>query len=197
MEEEYRLQKTHNEHHSHGRQGSAPQSVIHEDGTVLPSKQQATSSQATTLVTDGADDDASVRAVKESPNLKSTQPSLVDEIPTIRISTESDGDRERETAAKEQEQRDNQEEDEEDEGGDTDGQSTKVNGTPVVHDTLEKPVQAAAENSSGTEDSQPAPAANTDAFSFSNKRLCERWLDNLFMVLYEVGLGHERLAIAN
>ena len=25
-----------------------------------------------------------------------------------------------------------------------------------------------------------------EPFSFSNKRLCERWLDNLFMVLYEV-----------
>jgi Chs5-Arf1p-binding protein BUD7/BCH1 len=26
-----------------------------------------------------------------------------------------------------------------------------------------------------------------ETLSFSTKRLCERWLDNLFMVLYEVG----------
>jgi hypothetical protein len=34
-------------------------------------------------------------------------------------------------------------------------------------------------------ESSPAPVQ--EPFSFSNKRLCERWLDNLFMVLYEVG----------
>lgn len=28
-------------------------------------------------------------------------------------------------------------------------------------------------------------AAADASFSFGNKRLCERWLDNLFMVLYE------------
>ncbi|KAI0765287.1 chaps-domain-containing protein [Fomes fomentarius] len=47
-------------------------------------------------------------------------------------------------------------------------------------DSLEKPVQA-AENQEG-ESGQPQ---SQEPFSFSNKRLCERWLDNLFMVLYE------------
>ncbi|KAF9788356.1 chaps-domain-containing protein [Thelephora terrestris] len=190
MEEEYRLQKTHNDHHPHGRQDSVPQSVIHEDGSVLPSKQQQ-NSQATTLAADangGADDDASVRAVKESPTHKSPQASLAaNDIPTIRISTESDGDREREAAAKEEGQQDGQEENKEDgtETSEEEG-STKANGTtPVVHDTLEKPVQAAADNSSAAEDAPATPTTTTDAFSFSNKRLCERWLDNLFMVLYE------------
>jgi len=208
MEEEYRMQKVQNE--PHGRQDStSSQSVIHEDGSVLPSKHQS-ASQAATLVADangGADDDASVRAVKESPTHKSRQASLaVADIPTIRISTESDGDREREAAvreaAEEAEQRSEirgEEKEEEDTEESEDEDLTKVNGAkPVVHDTLEKPIQAAADNFSGTEDTSATPTTTTDPFSFSNKRLCERWLDNLFMVLYEVrfvsyGLCHNQL----
>lgn len=201
MEEEYRMQKAQNESHIHGRQDSASsQHVIHEDGSVLPSKRPPVS-LATTLVSDasgGADDDASVRAVKESPTHKSRQASLaVADIPTIRISTESDGDRERELAVREarkqaerreESQSDGEgEEEEEGEEGSEDEDTTRVNGTsPVVHDTLEKPIQAAADNSSGTEDTPTATATTAESFSFSNKRLCERWLDNLFMVLYEV-----------
>jgi len=192
------MQKAQNSPNPHGRQDStSSQSVIHEDGSVQPSKQRK-NSLATTLVsstnTNGdADDDASVRAVKESPSQRSRQGSLaIADIPTIRISTESDGEREAAVAeaVKEPEQQGESQEEineedvtDEGEGGD----STKVNGTtPVVHAPLEKPVQAAADNSSGAEDAAPTPATTIDAFSFSNKRLCERWLDNLFMVLYEV-----------
>ena len=210
MEEEYRMQRVQGEPHPHGRQDSiSSQSVIHEDGSVLPSKHRS-NSQVTTLVADangGADDDASVRAVKESPTHKSRQASLaVADIPTIRISTESDGDREREAAvmeaAKGVEQRGESREEkkeEEDAEESEDEDSIKTNGTtPVVHDTLEKPVQAAADNSSGAEDASTTPTTTADPFSFSNKRLCERWLDNLFMVLYEVyfvsyGVGHDQL----
>ncbi|KAF8156857.1 chaps family protein [Crassisporium funariophilum] len=49
---------------------------------------------------------------------------------------------------------------------------------------LEKPVQAAGEGEQNINEASPTPAQQ-EAFSFSNKRLCERWLDNLFMVLYE------------
>jgi len=104
-----------------------------------------------------------------------------------------DVDREREAAvreaAEEAEQRreirkEGEEEEDTEESEDED--LAEVNGTkPVVHDTLEKPIQAAADNSSGTEDASATPTTTTDPFSFSNKRLCERWLDNLFMVLYE------------
>lgn len=196
MEEEYRMQRDQNEPHPHGRQDSASsQNVIHEDGSVLPSKHRPTS-QVTTLVADansGADDDASVRAVKESPTHKSRQASLaVAEIPTIRISTESDGDREREAAVREAvkgtaQRGESRKKEEEDTEESEDEDPTKMNGTtPVVHDTLEKPVQAAADTSSGAEDASTTPTTTADQFSFSNKRLCERWLDNLFMVLYEV-----------
>jgi len=56
---------------------------------------------------------------------------------------------------------------------------------------LEKPLQAANEdkndNQSIHNDDQTKDASTKKdySFSFNNKRLCERWLDNLFMVLYE------------
>ena len=193
------MQKAQNGPQPHGRQDStSSQSVIHEDGSVLPSTQRKNSG-ASTLVTGtngDADDDASVRAVKESPSQRSRQGSLgIADIPTIRISTESDGEREAavmEAVRESEPPGESQEERKEEEGTNDENEGedlTKMNGTtPVVHAPLEKPVQAAADNSSGAEDAAPAPATTADAFSFSNKRLCERWLDNLFMVLYEVHL---------
>jgi tetratricopeptide (TPR) repeat protein len=51
-------------------------------------------------------------------------------------------------------------------------------------DSLEKPEHTVAseEVKSGSEDPDPTHMAYTH---FQHKRLCERWLDNLFMVLYE------------
>ncbi|KAI0277989.1 Chs5p-Arf1p-binding proteins-domain-containing protein [Russula aff. rugulosa BPL654] len=57
-----------------------------------------------------------------------------------------------------------------------------TNGDPAV-EGLQQPAQAAAGDSDG--DSKDATPTGQESFSFSNKRLCERWLDNLFMVLYE------------
>jgi len=60
------------------------------------------------------------------------------------------------------------------------------NGEPAV-EGLQQPAQAAAGDGDG--DSKDATSISgpgaQESFSFSNKRLCERWLDNLFMVLYE------------
>lgn len=87
-------------------------------------------------------------------------------IPTIRISTESDRDKD-----------------------------SGAPSTATAADTLERPVQAAAGDDeadvTGAEKDakkakEPASPLPQEPFSFSNKRLCERWLDNLFMVLYEV-----------
>ena len=55
--------------------------------------------------------------------------------------------------------------------------------TPVVPKGPQKPELAAADPEK--EDGEGTPSSS-ETFSFSNKRLCERWLDNLFMVLYEV-----------
>ncbi|KAI8986606.1 Chs5p-Arf1p-binding proteins-domain-containing protein [Pilobolus umbonatus] len=58
----------------------------------------------------------------------------------------------------------------------------------IKHTPLNRPDQVAEDKSKdagdSTEKSPPHPRDGVN-FSFSNKRLCERWLDNLFMVLYE------------
>ena len=89
-------------------------------------------------------------------------------IPTIRISTESAREAQAEAKAKA--------------NGTAEAEEVKENGVKdAAGDSLEKPVQA-AENPEGDGGQSPSQ----EPFSFSNKRLCERWLDNLFMVLYEV-----------
>ena len=119
-------------------------------------------------------------------------------IPTIKISTDGDDDSddgEEEGDAKGKGKADELE-DADDEADEPDGgevQEAKkevdapalVNGQQVKDmDTLEKLVQAAGEGEQNINESSPPPAQ--EPFSFSNKRLCERWLDNLFMVLYAV-----------
>ena len=146
MEEEYRMQK------AQADVRSTP--AIHEDGTVAPTPRNGE-----------ADDDASTRGVVTpvSERVNGTQSPVdadqsTNAIPTIKVSTESD--REREAA----------------EGKDVNGDHAEG---------LEKPSQAAVGNGEKSDDADDANNPAQDGFSFSNKRLCERWLDNLFMVLYE------------
>jgi hypothetical protein len=170
MEEEYRMQKAQGDiqHVIVASSCDAGGVVIHEDGTVRDS----VVSESTTL--GGIDDDASTRAIVSPPSPRDSLPRSADvngsldaipTIPTIRISSESDIDREK-TA----------------QDSSANGEATQ-NGMPD-HDTLEKPVQAAAGDGEQERDAPTNPPQ--EPFSFSNKRLCERWLDNLFMVLYEV-----------
>ncbi|PWN22373.1 chaps-domain-containing protein [Microstroma glucosiphilum] len=121
-------------------------------------------------------------------------------IPTIKISTESDHERERAKIADYVQGA---------EGGKTAGEEETGGGAvEVTPPPLEKPAQAQAGAQHGRTDSvatvqgastgadteqqqaQHADPSTRDeqpasGFSFTNKRLCERWLDNLFMVLYE------------
>ncbi|KAK0204286.1 Chs5p-Arf1p-binding proteins-domain-containing protein [Desarmillaria ectypa] len=165
MEEEYRMQKAQGDI-AHSPNGS-PSTAIHEDGSVRPS--------ATTL------DNASTRGMvsPHSPSQDSMKKngSLEANIPTIRISTESDRDvREAERKEAEDEAKES---------------SPAVNGNGAPHyvlkeaHDLERPVQAAAGEGDKKEEDTASPSLPSEPFSFSNKRLCERWLDNLFMVLYE------------
>lgn len=116
-----------------------------------------------------ADDDASTRGVNSTNGSAADAEESASEdesthagIPTIRISTESNRE------AKLQEE-------------------AKANGAAQeAADALEKPVQAAAGEAAEGVQEPPSPSSAQEPFSFSNKRLCERWLDNLFMVLYEV-----------
>lgn len=143
--------------------------VIHEDGSV---------SKSNALADTSADDDASIRGVLSSDGpggrrSVSSTTNTMDDIPAIRVSAESDRGEGSPHTAHEQGVNGN----------------VKQNGVEGAGHTLEKPVQAAAgEGGEGTQE-MPSPNAAQEPFSFSNKRLCERWLDNLFMVLYEVMCG--------
>ncbi|KAK6997367.1 Chs5p-Arf1p-binding proteins-domain-containing protein [Favolaschia claudopus] len=172
MEEEYRMQKAQGDIAKHAR-----------------SESESSVAEGTTLAEGEEEDDASTRgmvspggsAVSAATPVSASVPELngngdvnanasENGIPTIRISTESD--------------RDNKE------GGELPQTATAT----AAGDTLERPVQAATENEvdgaaadkDGKKASKEPPSAvQQEPFSFSNKRLCERWLDNLFMVLYE------------
>lgn len=64
--------------------------------------------------------------------------------------------------------------------------SSESNRTPTSAPVpLEKPEQSQAEVGDGEGDGEIS--------AFSNKRLCERWLDNLFLVLYEVSTAYAGL----
>ncbi|KAK0513461.1 hypothetical protein JMJ35_004447 [Cladonia borealis] len=66
---------------------------------------------------------------------------------------------------------------------------TETNGTPsnstlAADQSIEKPNHTITSEEVKAGNEEPAPA-NSHYTQFHNKRLCERWLDNLFMVLYE------------
>jgi hypothetical protein len=148
-----------------------------------------------------ADDDASTKGVLTSPSPSEnreesptssavqspTQTHVGDAesvIPTIRISTES---------AREESLR-----------AEKAAATAKMNGLENAHgdpviEGLQQPAQAAAGDGDG-ESKDPTPKGGPggqESFSFSNKRLCERWLDNLFMVLYEVSVGLRSMECAD
>jgi hypothetical protein len=57
------------------------------------------------------------------------------------------------------------------------GDVKEENESAIPEASVEKPKQVAEDDEQQQE--------NEVTFTFGNKRLCERWLDNLFMVLYE------------
>lgn len=79
--------------------------------------------------------------------------------------------------------------DEETLAGEASSSKTKMNGSAENSEmaatrSMEKPepTVASEEVKAGNDDADPSQPSYTH---FQNKRLCERWLDNLFMVLYE------------
>ncbi|KAF8217698.1 chaps-domain-containing protein [Mycena galopus ATCC 62051] len=156
MEEEYRMQKAQGDISNHVRGDSSESAISGHEGTTLAE----------------GDDNASTRGMVSPGGSAVSQTSPIsgggvngngnaseNGIPTIRISTESDRDK------------------------------GEAPATAMPADTLERPVQAAEGDGAGDKDAktanEPASSLPQEPFSFSNKRLCERWLDNLFMVLYE------------
>ncbi|KJA26842.1 hypothetical protein HYPSUDRAFT_158589 [Hypholoma sublateritium FD-334 SS-4] len=214
MEEEYRMQKAQGDiQQALGSAGSLPgtenkesdagRAVIHEDGTVASASDDAASTR-------GMMAPPSPPLQATASGELEVQPSAA--IPTIRISTESlrEKDTESEVTKVDNEGADSGavstnkgkgRETSDDEGSDVDDDNAQddddeegqvilhngANGTTQANGVnvhaLEKPVQAAGEGEQNINEASPAPVQ--EPFSFSTKRLCERWLDNLFMVLYE------------
>lgn len=179
MEEEYRMQKAQVETPGPDSIQDDGSTTIAADGSTLATR------------TGAADDDASTKGVRStagtpvhspkvtpgsSDALEADVEAVTNGIPTIRISTESNRERANST------------------------DSPAVNGASqngVGEVNLEKPIQAAAgEASQDTNGDASTVTTTQEAFSFSNKRLCERWLDNLFMVLYEVRTRYLILPVA-
>lgn len=207
MEEEYRAQK------SSTKQGDATSSAttVGADGSdpnasttaIAPDSSEKADAKEKSSVESTTDESAGATTLGLSPLASASTQS----IPTIKISTESDHERERATLHEYM-----------GEGPEKTSTDTEVNGganvpTPIVEVTpppLEKPAQAGTHSrtdsltaagaigadaaDAGASHSQPDGDLNASSgdtsnsagtFSFTNKRLCERWLDNLFMVLYE------------
>ncbi|KAI0036226.1 Chs5p-Arf1p-binding proteins-domain-containing protein [Vararia minispora EC-137] len=167
MEEEYRMQKAQAEIaavQGNGNGNGNESGTGEADDASTRGLHSAGSSGGHTDEVDG--DVASTLAETEETAVERPEP---EGLPTIRISTESA--REAKAAREEEKVREHEKE------------KAMRNG---VEAGLQQPVQAAAGDEEGEKDAQPnGNGPLPEPFSFSNKRLCERWLDNLFMVLYE------------
>lgn len=96
------------------------------------------------------------------------------EIPTIKVSTESDGEREREELKRF----------EESEAG---RKAREVVGKPnQARQASEEDGEAGSNAAADAAALSSSSEGKSSSPTIQNKRLCERWLDNLFMVLYEV-----------
>lgn len=76
-----------------------------------------------------------------------------------------------------------------DEKSETNGDEKSEDETDIGAASIEKPESAVPAEPKGSDDGTPPDDERSLAEKythFQNKRLCERWLDNLFMVLYEV-----------
>lgn len=173
MEEEYRNQKTQHAEES-AQVGVRTNGVIYEDGSVRDSL--ATTGQ--TVVDPDADEDASTRGMA-SPPPDTTE--VEDTVPSNRLSDESA-------------RTDDKEEEEEDAPVTAQAESVNGNGQQGfgAASSINKPRKAAASEVDETEDDERKRElrGSGDPLSLTSKRLCERWLDNMFMCLYEVRIHH-------
>lgn len=188
MEEEYRMQKVQADVRSAGPdQQTHPNGVIHEDGTV----EYTNGHGGDTLPTPtpgGADDHASTRAIVGSSIDASATPEAEKPVITDEFDEGSDGEAvDGEEFAKGVPSlangNGNGHTDEKEDGLQSVDDASTLQSTAA--DDLERPSLAAMKEEDEEADSK-AQAPPPQDYSFSNKRLCERWLDNLFMVLYEV-----------
>ncbi|KAG8800134.1 hypothetical protein FRC16_003521 [Serendipita sp. 398] len=113
---------------------------------------------------DADDDDASTRGMM-SPSAQSS--SMADGDLSVQPPGDGDDDEEPRSA----------------QGGTTNG--TKKNGFAQGMSNINKPTKAAASDADEGEDQDRRREVSGEANTLNSKRLCERWLDNMFMCLYE------------
>ena len=188
MEEEYRMQKIQAETRIVPPDvESHPNGVIYEDGTVEYGSGSGNAPTAngngaagalTSLSSAGADDNASTRALVGETVEHATSPAEpatpANENPVVSDEFDATSDDSGEAENPESERT----------GLTVSDEATLRSTSEAAGDDVERPSLAAVKEEEDEGDKKtPVPPQD---YSFSNKRLCERWLDNLFMVLYEV-----------
>ncbi|KAL1759206.1 Chs5p-Arf1p-binding proteins-domain-containing protein [Schizophyllum commune] len=170
MEEEYRMQKAQSDIKrvvNEPEEQTCPTVVIHEDGTAERREvdDDASTRGMVSPSTDKHDDDATTNGGDEETltdaKVNGKDSADASDVPAIRISSTSP-----EPTA-------------------DSAQEPATNGDAKA-DEIEKPAfSAVGQADEMAKQKAVASEPAQEGFSFSNKRLCERWLDNLFMVLYE------------
>jgi len=135
----------------------------------------AASSGVPTIAVNGQTEDG--RDLDEEERARSTSPAG---IPTIKVSTESDGERERDELRRFEES---------EAGRRARDEVAQPGAAKVPAAVAEDKEDGAGEDGSVKGEAVAGKEDKDGAAGFQNKRLCERWLDNLFMVLYEVRLS--------
>jgi len=169
MEEEYRTHRAHNAAEN-VEDDKKVNGVDHEDGTTRDSIAAAAASKGTnganTDVDD--DDDASTRGIVSPPDQNSRSPveENAPERPSTDSVTEPSEERDQEPPPSAQAEAVKQEK-----------KSEFASGGGI-----NKPTEIAND----TEEDDKRRELSGEATALNTKRLCERWLDNMFMCLYEV-----------
>ncbi|KAF9130514.1 hypothetical protein BG015_003990, partial [Linnemannia schmuckeri] len=208
MEEEYRMQK---EAEETMRKGSQAKVMAHHGEIEVPNRDQLLSPNGTPIPIikisteserereqEEAEEEARAKAVEaalekakeESAADDNADPSMEDiKLDDLSIHSDKDQDAEKEQDEVEADAEAETETETETEAEDKKTEEEKsdeviVDQAAIKSKQIEKPSIAAA-SSSDDEDNNNEEEEVELSFSFSNKRLCDRWLDNLFMVLYE------------
>ncbi|KAK3836663.1 MAG: Chs5p-Arf1p-binding proteins-domain-containing protein [Linnemannia elongata] len=202
MEEEYRMQK---EAEETMRKGSQAKVMAHHDEIEVPDRNQLLSPNGTPIPIikisteserereqEEAEEEARAKAVEaalekakeESTADDNADPSMEDiKLDDLSIHSDKDQDAEKdqdEVEADAEVKAETEDKETEEERV----EEVVVDQSAIKSKQIEKPSIAAA-SSSDDEDNNNDEEEVELSFSFSNKRLCDRWLDNLFMVLYE------------
>ncbi|KAG0253377.1 hypothetical protein BG011_006396 [Mortierella polycephala] len=191
MEEEYRMQKEAEEsirkggkRRSLNRDDDLPDDVptrehlLSPNGTPIPIIKISTESERE-REQEEAEEEAKAKAVEEAleKSAEENADQSMEDIKLDDLSLSSDKDQDE---TEDGQEKANGDVEATEEGSMDDKAEPQLEESPIEGKQIEKPSAAAASDEEETEEDEVELS-----FSFSNKRLCDRWLDNLFMVLYE------------